>query len=141
VAAAVFLPKIGEEIASQTGLSRTFVGTLFIAFSTSLPEVVVAVTALRLNAADMAVGNIFGSNMFNMAILAIDDIAYTKGSLLLIAAPEHIISVVAAITMTAIATAGITYRIRAKRLLVSWDSLGILGTYIVALYVLHSRSG
>jgi cation:H+ antiporter len=141
IVAAVFLPRIGEEIATQTGLSRTFVGTLFIAASTSLPEVVVAVAALRLNAADMAVGNIFGSNMFNMAILAIDDIAYVKGPLLLHAAPEHVVSVVAAITMTAIATAGITYRIRAKSLLVSWDSLGILGTYIVALYALHSRSG
>jgi cation:H+ antiporter len=78
--------------------------------------------------------------MFNMAILAIDDFAYTKGPLLLNASPDHVISVAAAITMTAIATAGITYRIRAKRLLISWDSLGILVTYIVALYVLNSRT-
>jgi cation:H+ antiporter len=141
IAAAVFLPKIGEEIAVQTGLSRTFVGTLFIAVSTSLPEVVVAVAALRMNAPDMAIGNIFGSNMFNMAILALDDIFYAKGSLLQDAVPEHIISVVAAMTMTAIAAADITYRIRAKSLLVSWDSLGILGTYVVSLVLLHSKSG
>jgi cation:H+ antiporter len=137
--AAAFLPKIGEEIATQTGLTRTFVGTLFIAVSTSLPELVVAIAAVRLDAADMAVGNIFGSNMFNMAILAVDDIAYTKGPILLNASKDHIISVVAAMAMTAIATAGITYRIRAKRILLSWDSFGILITYLVALYVLHAR--
>jgi cation:H+ antiporter len=139
IVAAVFLPAIGQQIADQTGLSRTFVGTLFIAVSTSLPELVVAIAALRIGAADMAVGNIFGSNMFNMAIPAIDDLAYAKGPLLRNASPDHIVSVIAAMAMTAIATAGITYRIRAKRLLVSWDSLGILITYLVALYVLHSR--
>jgi cation:H+ antiporter len=138
VVAATFLPRIGEEIAVQTGLTRTFVGTLFIAISTSLPELVVAITALRMDAADMAVGNIFGSNMFNMAILAIDDIAYVKEPLLLNASPDHIVSIVAAIAMTAIATAGITYRIRAKRIMLSWDSLAILITYGITLYVLYS---
>jgi cation:H+ antiporter len=141
VTAAVFLPAIGEEIAEQTGLTQTFVGNVFIALSTSLPELTVAIAALRIDAADMAVGNIFGSNLFNMAILGIDDIAYTKGPLLASASPNHVISAVAAIAMTAIATVGVTYRIRRKRLPVAWDSLGILITYIIAIYILYSRSG
>lgn len=140
VGAALFLPAIGKEIAVQTGLTQTFVGNVFIAVSTSLPELTVAIAALRMDAADMAVGNIFGSNLFNIAILAVDDIAYSKGPLFADASPSHVISAVAAIAMTAIAIAGLTYRIGKKRLPFAWDSLGILATYFVATYILYSQS-
>jgi cation:H+ antiporter len=140
VTAAIFLPAIGERIAVQTGLSESFVGSIFIAASTSLPELTVAIAALRLDAADMAVGNIFGSNLFNMAILGIDDIAYLKGPLLENASGEHVISAIAAIAMTAIATVGVTYRIGKKRLPLAWDSLAILITYFAATYILYSQS-
>jgi cation:H+ antiporter len=140
VTAAILLPAIGERIAAQTGLSESFVGNIFIAASTSLPELTVAIAALRLDAADMAVGNIFGSNLFNMAILGIDDIAYFKGPLLENASGEHVISAIAAIAMTAIATVGVTYRIGKKRLPLAWDSLAILITYVVAAYMLYSQS-
>lgn len=140
VFAAAFLPAIGERIAAETGLTQTFVGNVFIAISTSLPELTVSIAALRIDAADMAVGNLFGSNLFNMAILGLDDIAYFKGPLLASASPTHVVSALAAIAMTAIAAAGLTYRIGRKRLPVAWDSLGILITYIGALYILYSRS-
>ena len=136
VAAALFLPAIGSEIAVSTGLTETFVGNAFIALSTSLPELVVAVAAVRVGAADMAVGNIFGSNLFNMAILAIDDIAYTKGPLLAVAADDTLVPVIGAIGMTAIATAAITSRVRRKRLPLAWDSVGIVVTYAVAIIIL-----
>jgi Ca2+/Na+ antiporter len=41
------------------------VGNLFLAISTSLPEVVVSLAAVRLGALDLAVGNVLGSNLFN----------------------------------------------------------------------------
>lgn len=53
IGAAVFLTTIGEGIAEATGLSQTFVGTILIAFSTSLPEVVVSFAAVRLGAIDL----------------------------------------------------------------------------------------
>ena len=42
--------------------------------------------------------------------------------------------------MTAIRFGRVTYRIGRKRLPVAWDSLGILITYVGALYILYSRS-
>jgi len=84
VIAAVFLPWIGEGIAEMTGLGQTFVGNIFIALSTSLPEVVVAIAAVKMDAVDLAIGNLFGSNIFNIFILAIDDIFFIKGPLLLL---------------------------------------------------------
>lgn len=135
--AAMFLPKIGESIAVSTGLGQTFVGNIFIAVSTSLPEVVVSIAAVRMGAVDLAIGNLFGSNIFNIFILALDDIFYVKGPLLSYASPNHIISALSAIAMTTIAIIGLTYRAEKKRLFVAWDSLGILMVFIANLLLLY----
>jgi cation:H+ antiporter len=137
IMAAIFLPKIGEGIAESTGLGQTFVGNIFIAVSTSLPEVVVSIAAVRMGSVDMAIGNLFGSNIFNIFILALDDIFFLKGPLLSYASPNHIISALSAIAMTTIAIIGLTYRAEKKRLFVAWDSLGILIAYVANLMLLY----
>lgn len=137
IIAAVFLPKIGEGIAELTGLGQTFVGNIFIAISTSLPEVVVSVAAVKMGAVDLAIGNLFGSNIFNILILAIDDIFFIKGPLLSFVNPNHTISALSAIAMTAIAVIGLTYRAERKPLFLAWDSIGILFVYVVNLMLLY----
>ncbi len=137
VIAAIFLPEIGKLIAEMTGLGQTFVGNVLVAFSTSLPEIVVSVTALKIGAADMAIGNLFGSNIFNIGILAIDDVFFVKGPLLSYVEFHHIISVLSAIIMTTIAVIGLTYRARKKTLFMSWDAIGIVLVYILNLVVLY----
>ena len=89
VAAATYLPHVGEQIARSSGLGQTFVGNILIAASTSLPEIVVSFGALRIGAVDMAYGNLFGSNLFDIAILAIDDFFYTAGPLIAHVSPSH----------------------------------------------------
>jgi cation:H+ antiporter len=137
VIAAIFLPKIGEGIATSTGLGQTFVGNIFIAVSTSLPEVVVSISAVKMGAIDLAIGNLFGSNIFNIFILALDDIFFLEGPLLSYASPDHIISALSAIAMTTIAIIGLTYRAERKRLFLAWDSVGIVLCYMVNLMMLY----
>jgi cation:H+ antiporter len=137
IAAAVFLPKIGEGIAEQTGLGQTFVGNIFIAVSTSLPEVVVSVAAVKMGAIDLAIGNLFGSNIFNIFILALDDIFFVRGPLLSFASLNHIISALSAIAMTTIAIIGLTYRTERKPLFLAWDSMCIMMVYAVNLMLLY----
>lgn len=137
IIAATFLPKIGEGIAETTGLGQTFVGNIFIAISTSLPEVVVSIAAVKIGSIDLAIGNLFGSNIFNMFILAIDDILFTKGPLLSFVNQNHIISAVFAIAMTTIAVIGLTYRAERKRLFLAWDSIGIVLVYALNLMLLY----
>jgi cation:H+ antiporter len=137
IIAATFLPKIGKGIAETTGLGQTFVGNIFIALSTSLPEVVVSITAIKIDAIDLAIGNLFGSNIFNIFILAIDDIFFIKGPLLSFANPNHIISALSAIAMTTIAIVGLTYRAERKPLFLAWDSIGIVTVYFVNLMLLY----
>ena len=132
IAAATYLPHIGEEIARVTGLGQTFVGSLFIAFSTSLPEMVVSISAMRIGAVDMAVGNLMGSNLFNIGILAIDDFLYTKGPLLSNVTFSHQITAIAAAMMTTIAIIGLIYRAESKRLFISSSAIAIALVYLAA---------
>lgn len=136
VAAAAYLPSVGEALAAATGLAQSFVGSLFIAASTSLPEIVVSVAAARIGAIDMAAGNLFGSNLFNIAVLGVDDLFYVQGPLLAAVAPTHLISLTAAMMMSAMAIVGLTYRAQRKRHRVSWDALGILAIYAGAVVML-----
>jgi len=138
VIAAAFLPKIGEGIAETTGLGQTFVGNIFIAISTSLPEVVVSLSAIKIDAIDLAIGNLFGSNIFNILILAIDDIFFMGGPILSFAHQNHIISALSAIVMTTIAIIGLTYRAEKKPLFIAWDSIGIITIYIINIMLLYT---
>ena len=54
------------KLATIFGMSERFIGLTIVAFGTSLPELVTSVTAARKGKADIAVGNIVGSNIFNI---------------------------------------------------------------------------
>jgi cation:H+ antiporter len=136
IVSAVFLPKIGEGLAETTGLGQSFVGNIFIALSTSLPEVVVSIAAVRMGAVDLAIGNLLGSNIFNIFILGLDDIFFIRGPILSNVNQNHIISALSAIAMTTIAVIGLTYRSEKKRLFIAWDSAGIIMVYVITILLL-----
>ena len=74
-------------IAMKAGMSETLVGLTICAVGTSLPELVTSITAARKGENDMAVGNVVGSNIFNvLAILGISGvitpISVTKDSII-----------------------------------------------------------
>lgn len=138
VIGAAALPFFATNMASLYQLEQSFVGTLFVAAATSLPELVVSIAAVRMGTVDIAVGNLFGSNIFNIVILSIDDAFYSGGLLLASANPNHMLSALAAIMMTSVAAVGMTYRPERKRIILATDSLVILFIYLLlvaALYV------
>ncbi|MDP2683355.1 MAG: sodium:calcium antiporter [Deltaproteobacteria bacterium] len=142
IGAATWLPFIGDRLAEETGLGRSFVGTVFIALTTSLPEVVVSIAALKIGATDMAIANLFGSNIFNIFILAIDDIFYTKGLILAHVSMNHAVTGFMAVLMTGIAVVGLTYRLEKKAFLrLGWDAVAIIIAYLVNIYILYSLRG
>lgn len=140
ITAALFLPGFAETITEETGLKASFVGTLLLATSTSLPEVAVSVAALRIGAVDMAVSNLLGSNLFNIVILAIDDLVYRGGFLLKDASEAHLLSVLSTIIMSAIVIVGLTFRTAPKRYLLAWDTFLIAVVYVVNLVLLYRIS-
>ena len=138
VSAGIWLPFVGKELAETMGWSEGFVGTLFIAGVTSLPEAAVSISAVKLGALDMAMGNLFGSNLFNMAILAIDDVFYLPGPMLSGVSSSHAVTAMSAMMMSGIAIVGLFYRPQ-QRLFrtVGWISLFLLAVYFFNTYAIY----
>ena len=61
---------VGDALAEATGWGRLFVGGLFLAIATSLPELLTAASAIRLDQPELALGNIFGANMTTLCLIA-----------------------------------------------------------------------
>ncbi len=130
------LAHTADELARLTGLGRTFFGTVFVAGITSLPEAVTTLEALRLGARDMAVGNVFGSNAFNMVIPAVGDLASGQ-PILALASDTHLITAVAAILVTTVAILGLLYRAEKRYWLVEPDAALMIVLIIGALALVY----
>lgn len=140
VAAGIWLPFIGVAIAEAMGWQRSFVGTIFVAFATSVPELVVTLSALRLGALDMAISNLLGSNLFDILIIAIDDILYVKGSILADVSTVHAVSAYSAVIMTGVVMVGVFYRARVRVLRrTGWVSVFLFAMYLLNTYILFIR--
>lgn len=134
----VWLAALGDEVVKETGLQESFIGSLLLAITTSLPEVAAGIAAVRLDAVDLAISNVFGSNIFNMAILGVYDIVYIKGDLFAKMANVHIFTAVIAMMMTSLAIVGLIYRAtRPSRLYLTYDVLGIIVLYLGGMYIVY----
>jgi len=139
IGAGIWLPFVGREIAETTGWGTSFIGTMFLAVATSMPELVVTVAALRLGAIDMAVADLLGSNMFDIAIIALVDLFYTQGPVLAAVSSVHLTTALVAIAMTLIVILALRFRQRRKTFVViSWYSLLIIGLYVFGAYALFT---
>jgi cation:H+ antiporter len=138
VAAGIRLPLTAEHVAEAMNWEQSFVGTVFVALATVMPEMAVTFSAFRIGALDMAISNLFGSNLFNLVIIALDDLAYLKGPLLADVSSVHLISAQSAIMMTGIAIVGLLYRPKSRLFnTVGWTSLFMLGIFILNVSVLY----
>ena len=132
VRAAVALASAGDQIAERTGLNRAFVGTLLLAGATSMPELLTDVSAVLADAPDLAVGDLFGSSMANMAILAILDLIH-RGTVWPSVELAHARVGAVAIALTAVAALGV---LTPAGLSVGWvglDTIAVAAMYVAAV--------
>jgi cation:H+ antiporter len=144
VIAGPYLAEAAGVLADKTGLGKTFVGTTLVALSTSLPELVSMIAALRMGATDLAIGNVFGSNAFNMILLAPLDALYRNpehhGSLFAALSPEHAITCVAVILATQVAVMGQLYQAETRVRFIepdAWLVIAIVLGALAMIYYLH----
>ena len=116
------------------GWEASFVGTQFLAFSTSLPELAASFAAVRLGAPELAIGNILGSNVFNMGfVLFLDDVAFEDGAIWAFASDVHTLTAVFAMLMTALVIVAITLRPRGRPVrFITYEGAGLIGLYAAA---------
>lgn len=134
----VWLANIGDRLATETGLSRSFVGNLFLAVSTSLPEVASSLVAVRLGAIDLAISNALGSNLFNITLLAAFDVADGRGNVWGTISAGNALAAVGAILMTAVTIVSLTYRASPRTpYRLNWDGVALIGIYLGIMAALY----
>ncbi len=137
VAGGTLLSYAGEAIAAQTGWGQSFVGNTLLAASTSLPELTVSIAAVTRGSVDLAVGNVLGSNIFNMVILAVSDLAYRgETGVLSAVSPSQAISALLGLLLSALVVLGMSLRQGRRQARVQWDTTAILLTYLTGSYLI-----
>ncbi len=133
---APFLVDAADEIARQSGLGHTFVGTTLVALATSLPELVATLAAFRMGAVDLALGNIFGSNAFNMVLFIPLDIAYPR---VLFASVQSVHGVTAfgVIVAMGVAVIGQLYRKKERSRFSELSSETVVAVILLFLFFLY----
>lgn len=109
-AAGLAVANTALEIIDRTGMSQTLMGTLFTSVSTSLPELVTALAAVRRGAVNLAIGNIMGGNAFDVLFLAGSDMFFRKGSIYHAITHQNLMVISVAILMTSILLLGLLRR-------------------------------
>lgn len=143
VLAGVALAGAADRIADATGIARAWIGAVLLAAATSLPELATDVAAVRMGADDLAAGDLFGSAVANMLILAVADLVVRKGRVLREAALDHALMAALAIGMTAGAAVLILVRPTTTIGGVGVGSLGLLVVYVLGARAafLHGAAG
>lgn len=134
IGSAIWLARTGEGIAHAMHWEASFVGTQFLAFSTSLPELAASIAALRINAPELAITNVLGSNLFNMGfILTIDDLALVGKPLWPAVSSIHEATAIFAIFMTCVVLLGLVLRTRRRPTRwFTYESMALIALYVAA---------
>jgi cation:H+ antiporter len=153
IAAAWWLTQTGDVLSEHPigflgrPLGKTFVGVCFLALATSLPEIATSLASIQMGSLHMALGNVFGSNMFNILVLPFVKIAtLIKGDRLLMDGQNFSASInvqagLLPILLTAIAVAGLAYRTQRRVFGLGFDSVVLLAIYVLGLLVTLSGGG
>ena len=128
----------GIAIALKTGLSEGLVGGVFTAVSTSLPELVIAITAVRLKSLTLAVGDIIGGNAFDTLFIAVSDIAYREGPIFASVSKIEQFWLAITILMTGVILMGLLHRERHGIANIGWESFLVFLVYIASLLFVFS---
>ncbi|MGM0651197.1 MAG: sodium:calcium antiporter [Bacillota bacterium] len=137
----VFITSAADRIAMSTGLGHTLIGTILLAISTSLPETVTTLTAVRLGYVDMAVATIFGSNFMNMLVVFIADLFYRQAPLLHVVSSSHLASAIMVIIITIIVIFSLIYKSEKKLGRIGYDMVLVLAGYFMAAFLLYRSGG
>lgn len=143
VLAGTRLSKFGGAIGQYSGIGQGWIGLLFLATITSIPELTTTITGASIGAPDIAVGNALGSNLFNIAIIAVMDlILLRRGPFLLKVRSYHLISGGMAIFLTSVAVLGMVLNLRMRLLGIGVLSWIILLGYVYGIFLLyHAERG
>ncbi len=101
--AAPALASAAVRLADLSGLGTTFVGTWLLGATTSAPELVSGIVAVRMRAHDLALANLFGSNALNMVVFLPLDLVHSNGSIFTALSSAHAVTGLGAVVLMSFA--------------------------------------
>jgi cation:H+ antiporter len=138
--AAMLLAYFGDAIAIRTRLGGLFIGTLVLGIATSMPELITTISAIKQGIPDLAAGNLFGSNMFNMFVLGILDLIHYRTRILRKSALKHALSGSLAVFMIGLIIFFQMANIQWKIGFVGVDSITIILVYVIAIRLIQKNT-
>lgn len=124
-------------IAERTNISQSFVGSLGTSVATSLPELIVAITAVRRGAITLAVSNIIGGNTFDLLFLSFSDVALRSGSLYHAGTSRQFFIISLTIVLTAVFLLGLLFRQKQGPGRIGWESVTMIVLFLSGQLVLY----
>jgi len=140
VLAAPSLVGSAEAIAATTGLGTGFIGLALLPLVTGMPELVSSITALRIGAFDLAVGNLFGSCVFNTFALALAGLLFQPGSIYAAISSGFSFVGLLGLILINIALLGTLARPERRIRRIEWDAILIIVVYVAGIYLLYQRA-
>jgi cation:H+ antiporter len=132
------LARTGDAIAAQTGLGANFIGFVLVGFATGLPELSAIYAAVKLRRYEMAIGEILGSNLWNIAFIFLIDVLYSGGPVLSEAGRFETAATLLGLILVCIYLIGLVERGDRAVLRMGYDSLAVLAVFVVGVIVLWS---
>lgn len=139
--AGYLLSATGSAAAQKSGMGSAFFGATFVAIATSLPEISTMVAAVRLRRYEMAFGDIFGTNLFNAALICLTDALADGPPVLGRVGAFSAFGALLGLLLTTIFMAGLIERRDRTILRMGWDSLAALLLYAGGVAVLFLLRG
>jgi cation:H+ antiporter len=136
LAAGPYMAEAAGRIAELSGLGNTFVGTTLVALCTSLPELAASYAAIRIGSLDLAIGNVFGSNAFNMMLFLPLDWVF-PGSLFAAVNPAHAVSIFAVIVATSVVIMGQLYNVESRTRFLEPDAIIVIAIILAGLAIVY----
>ncbi|MDX1606598.1 MAG: hypothetical protein R3202_10430 [Candidatus Competibacterales bacterium] len=128
--------RVAPALSAATGLTDSLIGGTLVAISTSLPELVTTVAAVRQGALTLAVGGILGGNAFDTLFVAIADLAYWPGPITADVSPQEPQLIAISALMTSVLLLGLMRRQRSGPGNVGVETVIVLGLYLLAVLLL-----
>jgi cation:H+ antiporter len=133
----LLLARTGDALATQTGLGASFFGVVFLALATSLPEWSTVIAAVRLGRHEMAIADVFGTNLFNVTIIVLVDVLHPGPPVMLEAGRFAAFGALLALALTAFFILGMLERRNRTVLRMGFDSIAVLAAYGAGVVVLY----
>lgn len=135
--AGYLLARSAENIADLAGIGAGLVGLVLVGFATSLPELSSVTEAVRRRQYEMALGNVFGTNLLTVALIFLVDALYPGGPVINEAGNFEAVAALLGAIITGIFVLGVLERQNKSFLRMGYDSIAALCVFAAGLVLLY----